>query len=153
MWSNIAIPRGQALANVWKSVEHTFLDLGDEALTQGRLHPMIDPSLRNERALEEGLDPSVGVLLMDVVLGFGSHPDPAESLVPLIEQLLETRKRSLSVIVSICGTEADPQGLGDQRRRIGAAGATVTRSAAHGARLALIASGAGVDQERPGAAG
>lgn len=151
VWSNIAITGGRVLANVWESSEHTFLDLGDEAFTEGRLHPMIDPTLRNERASEEGLDPSVGVLLLDVVLGFGAHPDPADSLAPLIARLVEARAGSLTVIVSICGTDADPQGLADQRQRIEAAGATVTQSVAHGARLAVLASGSGVAQERSGA--
>ena len=142
-WSNIAIAGARTLPDVWESAEHTFLDLGDEALTEGRLHPMIDPSLRNERAFREGLDPSVGVLLMDVVLGYGAHPDPAATLAPLIEELVDVRAGELSVVVSICGTDADPQDLGDQRRRLEAAGATVTRSAARAARVAVTASGAG----------
>ena len=151
VWSNIAISGGSMVPDVWESVEHTFLDLGDEALTQGRLHPMIDPTLRNERALREGLDPSVGVLLMDVVLGFGAHPDPAEALAPLVTELLDARAGSLSVVVSLCGTDLDLQDAGDQRRRLEAAGATVTRSAASAARIAVAASSASSTGE-PGAA-
>jgi FdrA protein len=151
VWSNITITGGAMVPDVWESVEHTFLDLGDEALTQGRLHPMIDPTLRNERALREGLDPSVGVLLMDVVLGFGAHPDPAKALAPLVAELLDTRAGSLSVVVSLCGTDLDLQDSGDQRRRLEAAGATVTRSAAGAARIAVAASGAGPSSGEPGA--
>jgi FdrA protein len=151
VWSNIAIPGGAMVPDLWESVEHTFLDLGDEALTQGRLHPMIDPTLRNGRALREGLDPSVGVLLMDVVLGFGAHPDPAEALAPLVTELLDARAGSLSVVVSLCGTDLDLQDAGDQRQRLEAAGATVTRSAASAARIAVAASGAGSSNGEPGA--
>jgi FdrA protein len=112
---------------------------------------MIDPTLRNERALREGLDPSVGVLLMDVVLGFGAHPDPAEALGPLVAELLDARAGSLSVVVSLCGTGLDLQDAGDQRRRLEAAGATVTRSAAGAARIAVAASGAVPSSGEPGA--
>ena len=57
--------------------EHTIIDLGDDVFTRGRPHPMIDLRLRNERMLEEAADPQVAVILLDVVLGYGSHPDPA----------------------------------------------------------------------------
>jgi FdrA protein len=139
--SNVPIPGGAMLPSPLRSAGHTFLDLGDEELTDGRLHPMIDPSLRNERALEEGRDPFVGVLLMDVVLGYGAHPDPAETLESVIAQLIDGRAGSLSVVVSVCGTEADPQDLGSQRARLEAAGAVVTRSVAGAARVAVAASG------------
>lgn len=141
--SNIAIAGATPLENVWESRGHTFLDLGDEALTEGRLHPMIDPTLRNERAMRDGLDPAVGVVLMDVVLGYGAHPDPAEDLVPLVQELLDVREDTLSIVISICGTEEDPQDLADQRRRLEAAGATVTRSAARAAQVAVEAAGLG----------
>jgi FdrA protein len=148
--TNVAVPGTMPLSDVWDSIGHTFVDLGDEALTQGRLHPMIDPTLRNARALREGLDPSVGVLLMDVVLGFGAHPDPAEGLVSLIEEIFDARAGSLSVIVSLCGSNADPQDRADQRHRLEAAGAMVTRSAAGAARLAIAAAGGATP---PGAQG
>ena len=64
----------------WKSREHTLVDLGDDDFTRGRPHPMIDHRLRNERLLAEAADPQVAVILLDVVLGYGAHPDPAAEM-------------------------------------------------------------------------
>jgi FdrA protein len=109
----------------------TFTDFGADEYTQGRAHPMIDPSLRVD-ALAAAREP---VLLLDVVLGYGAHPDPAGELAPAIEG------RDAHVIVALCGAAGDPQGLDDQRAKLEAAGAVVTRSNAHAARLAKEAAG------------
>jgi FdrA protein len=109
----------------------TFTDFGADEYTQGRAHPMIDQSLRVE-ALAAAREP---VLLLDVVLGYGAHPDPASELAPVIE------RADAHVIVALCGAAADPQGLDAQRARLEAAGAVVTRSNAHAARLAKEAAG------------
>jgi FdrA protein len=108
-----------------------FTDFGADEYTEGRAHPMIDPSLR----LEHLADASEPVLLLDVVLGYGAHPDPASELAPVIEGL------DKHVIVALCGAAGDPQGLDAQRSTLEAAGAVVTRSNAHAARLAKEASG------------
>jgi FdrA protein len=132
---------------------HAMLDLGEEAFTDGRPHPMIDPSLRNEWALREGLDRSVGVLLLDVILGFGAHPDPAGSLAPIVEEVLRLRDGEVTVLVSVCGTESDPQELDRQCRSLESVGAFVTRRAADAARRAVVASGAAIRspaEARPG---
>ena len=112
---------------------HTFVDFGEDELTEGRAHPMIDPSLRTERLRREAADPEVGVVLLDVVLGYGAHPDPAAELAPAIEEA------SARVIVALCGAAGDPQDLEAQRAQLEQAGATVTRSNAHAARLAVEA--------------
>jgi FdrA protein len=109
----------------------TFTDFGADEYTEGRAHPMIDPSLRLEH-LAAAQEP---VLLLDVVLGYGAHPDPAGELAPVIEGL------DRHVIVALCGAEGDPQGLDAQRAALEAAGAVVTRSNAHAARLAKEAAG------------
>jgi FdrA protein len=114
---------------------HAFVDFGADEYTQGRAHPMIDPALRLERFAAEAADPEVTVLLLDVVLGYGAHPDPAAELAPAIDGA------DKHVIVALCGAAGDPQGLDGQRRRLEAAGAVVTRSNAHAARLAREASG------------
>jgi FdrA protein len=108
-----------------------FTDFGADEYTQGRAHPMIDPSLRVE-ALAATSEP---VVLLDVVLGYGAHPDPAGELAPVIEG------RDGHVIVALCGAAGDPQGLDDQRAKLEDAGAVVTRSNAHAARLAKEAAG------------
>jgi FdrA protein len=139
--SNIPLRPEWRLADPHRSERHTFVDFGDDALTEGRAHPMIDPGLRNERLLREAADPETGVVLLDVVLGYGAHPDPAGELAPLVERALAERPGGLSVIVSLCGAAGDPQGLAGQAAALRAAGALVTRSSAHAARAALAAAG------------
>ena len=58
---------------------HTFVDLGDDRYTRGRPHPMIEPEIRNAHVAAAAADPAVGVILLDVVLGYGAHADPAGS--------------------------------------------------------------------------
>jgi FdrA protein len=139
--SNIPLRPEWRLADPHRSDGHTFVDFGDDALTEGRAHPMIDPGLRNERFRREAADPETGVVLLDVVLGYGAHPDPAGELAPLIERALAERPGGLSVVVSLCGAAGDPQDLDGQAAALRAAGALVTRSSAQAARLALAAAG------------
>jgi FdrA protein len=141
--SNIPLRPEWRLADPAASEGHTFVDFGDDAMTEGRAHPMIDPSLRAERFRREAADPEVGVVLLDVVLGYGAHPDPGGELAPLVERALAERGGGLSVVVSLCGAAADPQGLDRQAATLRAAGALVTRSSAHAARVALTAAGLG----------
>ena len=107
-----------------------FIDFGDDAMTQGRAHPLIDPSLRLEALRAELADPSCAVALLDVVLGYGAHPDPAAGLAEAIDGARP------SVLVSLIGTPADPQGLQLQADALTAAGAEVFASNAQAARRA-----------------
>ena len=113
----------------------TFTDFGADEYTEGRAHPMIDPSPRLEHLAAAARESGVSVLLLDVVLGYGAHPDPAGELAPALEGV------DKHVIVALCGAAADPQGLDTQRERLEAAGAVVTRSNAVAARLAREAAG------------
>jgi len=106
------------------------VDLGDDEFTRGRPHPMIEPELRNEHIRKALADPSVGVLLFDVVLGFGAHADPAGVL---LEGLKGSKKIA---IASVTGTEQDPQGFSRQVAKLRAAGVHVAPSNAYAARLA-----------------
>jgi FdrA protein len=117
---------------------HAMVDFGDDRLTQGRPHPMIDPTLREERLLREADDPRVGVILLDVVLGHGSHADPAATLAPaLAEALRRGKDRGLAVVVSLTGTTGDPQGLDRQAKALAQAGAYVHLSNAEATRRAI----------------
>jgi FdrA protein len=116
-----------------------MVDFGDDALTSGRAHPMIDPSLRDQRLAREAADPAVGAVLLDVVLGHGSHPDPAAELAPAVaaaRQQAADQGRGLAVVVSLTGTTGDPQGRDGQAARLAAAGADVYLSNAEAARAA-----------------
>jgi succinyl-CoA synthetase alpha subunit len=140
--SNIPLRPEWALDDVRHGEGHTFVDFGADELTEGRPHPMIDPTLRNEALARAARDPAVGVVLLDVMLGYGAHSDPATELAPLIETARGERDGELGVVVSLCGTTRDPQGLKSQAERLGRAGAIVARSNACAARLALAAIGA-----------
>jgi len=114
---------------------HVLLDLGDDVFTQGRPHPMIDPELRNERLEVELNDKRVGLLLFDVVLGFGSHPDPAGVLAAAVTKAKKKRK-NLVAIASITGTAGDPQNFTAQLRALEQAGIVVMPDNRQAAELA-----------------
>jgi FdrA protein len=113
---------------------HAMIDFGDDELTTGRAHPMIDQSLRLERLAAEAADPAVSVVMLDVVLGHGAHPDPAAELGPAIAAARATG--GVAVVVSLIGAASDPQGLGRQAAALQAAGADVFASNAAAARFA-----------------
>jgi FdrA protein len=116
---------------------HVMLDFGDDEMTVGRPHPMIDNALRIRRLYDEAADPSCGVLLLDVVLGYGAHADPAAELAPAIREAREKAGRELPVVVALIGSRGDPQGLERQAAALHEAGADVHLSNADAARTAI----------------
>jgi FdrA protein len=122
------------------SAAHWMLDLGDDEYTVGRPHPMIDFGPRVALLEREAADPACRVLLLDVVLGHGAHPDPASELGPAIRSAVG-REAPLTVLVSLVGTTDDPQGFERQATALADAGAHVHASnaaaARHGAKLIL----------------
>ena len=111
--------------------QHTMVDFGDDALTAGRAHPMIDPSLRLEHLAQAAADDETAVILLDVVLGHGAEPDPASALARAIESIRQP------VVVAVVGTRADPQDLARQVRVLADAGAEVHLSNAGATRRAV----------------
>ena len=129
--SNIPLHPEWALAPGEMYCGHTVLDLGSDEFTRGRPHPMIDPTLRLQYLARAAEDPETAVILLDIVLGFCAQQNPAAVYAPAITRaraLATTAGRSLPVIVSLCGTEGDPQRLSMQRRALEAAGALVFES-------------------------
>ena len=127
------------LNDIWTSAGNTVLDLGDDLFTRGRPHPMIDHRLRNDRILKEAQDSETAVILLDVVLGYGAHGDPAGSMAASITAARENATkngRSPIFITFVCGTEADPQNLVAQEKKLRDAGAIVVGSNAQAVRLA-----------------
>lgn len=142
--SNVPLRPEWALPDGLRGGGHIMIDFGDDALTRGRPHPMIDGSLRVERLLAEADDPSCGVIMLDVVLGYGAHPDPAAELAPAIAQARKRATgdgRELDVVVSLIGTADDHQGLERQARALNEAGASVYLSNAAAARHAVELAG------------
>ncbi|HTZ42623.1 MAG TPA: hypothetical protein VMB79_02080 [Jatrophihabitans sp.] len=130
--SNIPLRPDWALPHPLADVpQHWLVDFGDDALTHGRAHPMIDPSLRNQRLAQVLADPATAVVLLDVVLGHGAHPDPAAELLPLIES------SPVPVVVGLIGARRDPQDTEGTAHRLHAAGASVFLSNAAAARHAV----------------
>jgi len=137
--SNTHVGRARDLADPWHSEGHTLVDLGDDVFTRGRPHPMIDHRLRNERIVQEAADPSIAVILLDVVLGYGSHPDPAAEMRTALAQARDVARkagREIAFVGQVCGTEADPQNLDRQSAALAGMGMLLANSNAQAVRLA-----------------
>jgi succinyl-CoA synthetase alpha subunit len=132
LYSNVPVRGVKQLRNSLVSQKHTLIDLGEDEFTVGRPHPMIDYSLRNRRILEEAADPGTAVILLDVVLGYGAHPDPAAELAPVLRKAA----RKVAVVCSITGTDQDPQNRSRVERAVRKAGAIVMPSNAAACKLA-----------------
>jgi FdrA protein len=110
---------------------HVLLDLGAEEYTQGRPHPMIDPSGRLEMLRATAEDPTIAVILLDVVIGHGSHEDPAGQIAPVCAELMADG--GPQVVAYLLGTEADPQVYSRQRAVLEEAGCIVPETNARAA--------------------
>jgi FdrA protein len=128
VYSNAPLQESQRLDNSLLSQAHTIVDLGEDEFTVGRLHPMMDNDLRIRRLLQEAEDPEVAVILIDVVLGYGAHPNPASELAPAVQKARKTAEaagRYLEVVAVVVGTDEDPQDMEAQIRQLRGAGARV----------------------------
>lgn len=135
IYSNIPLKPSLKLKDSKKSQKNSLVDLGDDEFTRGRPHPMIDFTLRNERIIQEAKDPQTAVILLDIILGYGAHPDPANALAPAIE---EAKERNVSVVASLCGTEEDPQDYKKQIEGLEKMGVIIMPSNAQTARFAAL---------------
>lgn len=131
VYANAPIQKELKLPNSFESLEHCVVDLGEDEFTVGRLHPMMDNELRIRRLLEEANDPSVAVIMLDVVIGYGSHPNPASEIAPAIAKAKAAAKqagRYLEVVAVVTGTDEDPQLLDSQIEQLKAVGVWVNTS-------------------------
>lgn len=147
--SNVPLDPGLALGADLLAAGHVVVDFGDDQLTQGRPHPIIDWSLRLDRLAVEAQDPTCAVVLLDVLLGHAAHPDPAAELAPAVRAARATARsplggsRELAVVVALVGSPGDPQDRDRQAGELSAAGAHVFAShAAAVHRAAALATGA-----------
>jgi hypothetical protein len=118
---------------------HVFIDMGDDEYTRGRPHPMIDPSLRNAAIREAADDPSLAILVFDLVLGYGSHPSPADDLADALrdaQRAAARQGRKLVTIGHVCGTGSDPQDRAGQIKTLASAGAIIAGSNIEAASIA-----------------
>jgi FdrA protein len=131
--SNAPIPGAGSLSDA--SETHKIIDLGDDEYTQGRPHPMIDPEIRREPLAEALADSTIGVVLIDIVIGYGAHPDPAGKLAEMLSTMQSTDFPT--IIASVTGTEQDPQVRSSQIKSLQTAGILVAGSNADAAIFAL----------------
>jgi FdrA protein len=124
IYSNAPIMNNQLLKDPLHSECHTIIDLGDEFFMVGRLHPMIDNDLRIRRMKQEAQDPEVGMILFDLVLGEGSHLDPASELIPVIREIKQKRSE-LEFVAMVIGTDEDPQNIQSQMEQLNEVGVIV----------------------------
>ena len=134
VWSVHPFQPELRLPDPYKSQRHTALDLGDEIFTRGRPHPCIDALPRVERMKREIEDKEVAVIVLDIELGYGSHPDMAGELAPLVSL---ARSQNIYVVSHVCGTDLDPQNATAQEIKLADAGAIVAETNASGARIAM----------------
>jgi succinyl-CoA synthetase alpha subunit len=139
MYSNIPLDKDEELKDIEVSQENTFLDMGEDYFTRGKPHPMIEPSLRNKRIIQEALDPETAVMLLDVVIGHGSHADPAgvvAEAAAIANAKLRTLGRKVLWIAAFVGTNEDPQNYEEQINKLKAVGFIVLESNVKAAELA-----------------
>jgi hypothetical protein len=117
---------------------HRMIDLGDDEYTQGRPHPMIEPAVRSQPLAAALGDPSVGVVLIDIVLGHGGHADPAAAVVSTVAA---AGKHGKALVASVCGTDGDPQGRRGQMAALRGAGFLVHEAMADAATTAAAIAG------------
>lgn len=140
IYSNIPLSPEYKLEDSKRSYRHTALDLGDDEFTVGRPHPMIDSYMRQQMILKEAEDPEMTVLLLDVVLGYGSNEDPAGSLadyIKLAKKKFADRGQYLCVVAYVCGTKRDPQDYDQQVKKLQDAGVILLPSNAQATRFAM----------------
>ncbi len=123
-YSNVGSDENHKVEDGWNTLEDSLIDLGSDEFTVGRPHPMIDYSLRLQKIAQEAANRDVGIILLDVVLGYGAHPDPASELVPALEKLA----KEIVVICHVLATEGDPQDREKQIGKLQQAGAIVFTS-------------------------
>jgi succinyl-CoA synthetase alpha subunit len=134
--SNTPVAGNTVLADIRTSVQHTIIDMGDDEFTQGRPHPMIDPSGKDARIRDEIADPTTAVVLFDVVLGYGSADNPTAELMSIIDSAGATARaegRTVAFIGYVCGTDLDPQDRAKAVAGLQSAGVLVAASNAEAA--------------------
>ena len=129
--SNVARHAEEQLEDVFTSQGNTLLDLGDDVFTNGRPHPMIDPTIRLDRILDESRDASTGVILLDFELGYGSHDDPVGATIDTIREAMkiaEDNVNDITFVAYVCGTETDYQNKRKQEQLLREVGCIVAES-------------------------
>lgn len=138
--TNLSFKDVVKLDDLYKSSGNMIIDFGEDEFTQGRLHPMIDPALRNNRIIEEAKSAETAIIMLDLVLGYNAHPDPAGSALEAIKEAANIAKengRHITFVATVCGTDDDLQNRKEQVKKLEAAGVSVFNSNAEAAAFIL----------------
>src|SRR5699024_12543700 len=76
---------------------------------------------RSSRLIEEARDPEVAVIVMDFVLGLGSHEDPVGSTIETIKEakaIAAAEGRELIILAYVLGTDLDTPSLEQQSQML-----------------------------------
>jgi len=147
IFSNVG--KVKRLENSSDSQMHSFIDLGDDEFTVGKPHPMIEPSLRNDRIVKEALDPETAIILFDVELGYGSHRDPAGEAANAVRKAkaeLKKKDRNVIFVAYVLGTDNDLQGYDKQIEMLRSEDVIVASSNARAAKLCLALIGGAINE-------
>ena len=72
-----------------------------------------------DRIIAEARDPQTAVIMLDLVLGYNAHPDPAGAALEAIDRARQAAGgRHLAFVVSVCGTDNDPQNRREQVEKL-----------------------------------
>lgn len=129
--ANISFGGSSLLADVKNSKGHSLIDMGDEELTKGKPHPVMEPSVLKDRLFREATDPEVAVVLFDLLLGYGANKDPVATIFKTLEDIrrkLARENRRVELVCTLTGTDRDPQNFGEQKRRLTELGVAVFHS-------------------------
>ncbi len=137
LWTNVKLEHTNLIDNPYKSKEHTLIDMGADEFTVGKPHPMIDQTERTKRFLEEINDPKTAVILMDFILGWGSHEDPVSDMQEAFIKW-NALNRKIPIVSHVCGTELDPQDYNKSMSGLTSNGVYVMSTNAQAARLAAL---------------
>ena len=139
VYANIAMDLKHSLDDPEISKEHTIVDMGEDYFTDGMAHPMIDPRLRSERIKKETADKDTAVILLDCVLGYGSHDDPAQEIVNAIKEAKKSLgERDIAYVASVAGTQSDIQVRSKQIEKLESAGVVVLPTNAQAVQYAQL---------------
>ncbi len=135
--TNVHLEGTTFIDDVTQSYRHTLIDMGADEFTVGKPHPMIDQTERTQRFLKEIQDPETAVILVDFVLGYGSHPNPVLDMEDAF-QLWKKKERKIPIIAHVCGTQLDPQDYEDSVNRLNSHGIITMPTNAQAAKLATL---------------
>lgn len=140
IFGNVSLPGVSPLDDPMTSQAHSCVDMGEDVFTVGKPHPILAPSLRRDRILQEAHDPETGIILLDIVIGHGAHESPAPEFAEYIEEATAIAAhdgRHLPIIVSVCGVDTDAQNRAEQVEILQEGGAIVAPTNSAATRIAI----------------